>query len=117
MGTIYLVNILHKILIYSKYTLINGTIISRPFMLIIIFEYTCNMVIDIHSKILIHPTIFLRIHKIYLCIFTGLQLNWSHLLLMGHKYFFLDENQIKCCLNVRMNIKIVAKSPNVVANN
>jgi hypothetical protein len=50
MGIIYLVNILHKILMYSKYTLINLTIISRPFMLIIIFEYTCNMVVHIHSK-------------------------------------------------------------------
>jgi hypothetical protein len=50
MGVIYLVNILHKILIYSKYTLINVTIISRPFMLIIILEYTCNMVIHIYSK-------------------------------------------------------------------
>jgi hypothetical protein len=54
MGTIYLVNILHKILIYSKYTLINVTIISRPFMLIIIFEYSCNMVFHIHSKIYIY---------------------------------------------------------------
>jgi hypothetical protein len=50
MGTIYLVNILHKILIYLKYTLINVTIISKPFMLIIIFEYTCNMIVHIHSK-------------------------------------------------------------------
>jgi len=50
MGTIYLVNILHKSLIYSKYTLISVTIISRPFMLIIILEYTCNMVGHIHSK-------------------------------------------------------------------
>jgi hypothetical protein len=50
MGTIYLVNILHKILIYSKYTLISVTIISKPFMLIIIFEYTCNMVVHIHFK-------------------------------------------------------------------
>jgi len=50
MGTIYLVNVIHKILIYSKYTLINVTIISRPFMLIIIFEYKCNMVVHIHSK-------------------------------------------------------------------
>jgi len=50
MGTIHLVNILNKILIYSKYTLIIVTIISRPFMLIILFEYTCNMVIHIHSK-------------------------------------------------------------------
>jgi len=49
MGIIYLVNILHKLLIYSKYTVISVTIISRPFMLIIIFEYTCNMV-HIHSK-------------------------------------------------------------------
>jgi hypothetical protein len=50
MGTIYLVNVLHKILIYSKYTLINVTITSRPIMLIIILEYTCNMVVHIHSK-------------------------------------------------------------------
>jgi hypothetical protein len=50
MGTIYLVNILHKILIYLKYTLISVIIISRPFMLIIVFEYTCNMVVHIHSK-------------------------------------------------------------------
>jgi hypothetical protein len=50
MGTMYLVNILHKILIYSKYTLINVTIILRLFMLIILLEYTCNMVVEIHSK-------------------------------------------------------------------
>jgi hypothetical protein len=50
MGTIYLVNIVHEILIYSKYTLINVTIILRPFILIILIEYTCNMVVDIHSK-------------------------------------------------------------------
>jgi len=50
MGAIYLVNILCKILIYEKYTLISVTIISRPFMLIIILEYTCNMVVHIHSK-------------------------------------------------------------------
>jgi len=50
MGTMYLVNILYKILIYSKYTLINVTIILRLFMLIILFEYTCNMVVGIHSK-------------------------------------------------------------------
>jgi hypothetical protein len=50
MGTIYLVNILYKILIYSKYTLISVTIILRPFMLIIILEYTCNMGFHIHSK-------------------------------------------------------------------
>jgi len=57
MGTIYLVNILHKILIYSKNTLINLTIIPRPFMLIIILEYTCNMVVHIHSKYtFINPT-------------------------------------------------------------
>jgi hypothetical protein len=37
-------------LIYSKYTLIVITIISRPFMLIILFEYTCNMVVHIHLK-------------------------------------------------------------------
>jgi hypothetical protein len=56
MGTIYLVNILHKIFKYSKYTLISVTIISRPFMLIIILEYTCNMVVHIHSKyIFINP--------------------------------------------------------------
>jgi hypothetical protein len=50
MGTIYLINILHKILIYSKYTLTNVTIILRPFMVIIFLEYTCNMVVHIHSK-------------------------------------------------------------------
>jgi len=50
MGTIYLANILHIILIYSKYTPFNVTIISRSFMLIIIFEYTFNMVVHIHLK-------------------------------------------------------------------
>jgi len=50
MGTIYLINSLHKILIYSKYTLINVTIILRPFMLIILLEYTCNIDVHIHSK-------------------------------------------------------------------
>jgi len=50
MGIIYLANILHKILIYSKYTLFSVTIISRPSMLIIIFEYTSNMVVDINLK-------------------------------------------------------------------
>jgi hypothetical protein len=50
MGTIYLINSLHKILIYAKYTLISVTIILKSFMLIIIFEYTCNMVVHIHSK-------------------------------------------------------------------
>jgi hypothetical protein len=65
MGTTYLVNILHKILIYSKYTLINVTIIPRPFMLIIILEYTCNMVVHIHSKYtFINFNTFLYIHKV-----------------------------------------------------
>ncbi len=50
MGTICLVNILQIFLVYSKYTLISVTIISRPLMLIIIPEYTCNMVVHIHSK-------------------------------------------------------------------
>jgi len=50
MGTIYLINILHKKFVYSKYTLISVTIILRPFMWIIILEYTCNMVVHIHSK-------------------------------------------------------------------
>jgi len=50
MGTIYLINFWHKFLIYSKYTLINVTIILRPFMLIIILEYTCNMVVHVHWK-------------------------------------------------------------------
>jgi hypothetical protein len=50
MGTIYLINILHKIFIYSKYALISVTIIMRPFMLIILFEYTCNMVVHMYSK-------------------------------------------------------------------
>jgi hypothetical protein len=71
MGTIYLVNILHKILIYSKYTLISVTIILRPFMLIIILEYTCNMVIHINSyyKFINHDTfnyIFLNSQNILL---------------------------------------------------
>jgi hypothetical protein len=50
MGIVYLANILHKILIYSKYKIFNVTIISRPFMLIMIFEYTFNMVVHINSK-------------------------------------------------------------------
>jgi len=49
MGTIYLINILHKISIYSKYKPI-VTIILRLFMLIIIFEYACNMVVHVHSN-------------------------------------------------------------------
>jgi hypothetical protein len=49
MATMYFVNILHRILIYFKNTL-SVTIISRPFMLITIFEYTCNIVIHIHLK-------------------------------------------------------------------
>jgi hypothetical protein len=48
MGIIYLTNISHKILIYSKYSLFSVTIISKPFM--IIFEYTYNMVVHINSK-------------------------------------------------------------------
>jgi hypothetical protein len=47
---IYLVNILHKVLMYPKYTLISLTIILMPFMLITIFKYTCNMVVHTHSK-------------------------------------------------------------------
>jgi hypothetical protein len=50
MGIIYLANILHKILIYSKYILFSVTIISGPFMLIIILEYTSNMVVHINSR-------------------------------------------------------------------
>jgi len=50
MGTIYLTNILHKIWIYSKYRLFNVTIISRPFILIMLIEYTSNMVVRIHSE-------------------------------------------------------------------
>jgi len=50
MGIIYLANILHKILICPKYTLFNVTIISRPFMLIIILKYTFDMVVHINSK-------------------------------------------------------------------
>jgi len=49
MVAIYLVYILHSFFIYSKYTP-NVTIILRLFMLIIILEYTCNMVIHIQSK-------------------------------------------------------------------
>jgi len=112
MGTIYLVNILHKFLRYSKYTLINVTIILRPFMLIILLEYTCNMFVHIHSKYtfinLNTPIILFIIHKILLCILIGLQLNWSHLELMGHELFFFDENQTECFSHGRMNTKIVA---------
>ncbi len=50
MGIIYLTNTLHEILIYSKYTLIIVTIILIPFMLMIILEYTGNMVVHVHSK-------------------------------------------------------------------
>jgi len=96
MGIIYLTNILHKILIYSKCTLFSVTVISRPFVLIIILEYTSNMVVHMSSKytfiILILPIMLSRIQKIHLCIVVRLQLNWSHLQLMGHKLFFLDEN-------------------------
>jgi hypothetical protein len=76
MGTIYLANILHTILLYSKYIPFNVSIISTPFMIIIIFEYTSNI---------LHPIIFFKIHKIHLYIFIGLQL-------MGHTLFLLDEN-------------------------
>jgi hypothetical protein len=65
-------------------------------MIIIIFEYTSNMVVHIHSKYtfmnILHPIIFFRIHKRHLYIFIGLQLNWSHLQLMEHTLFFLGEN-------------------------
>jgi hypothetical protein len=50
MDTIYFANILHKSLIYSKYTLFSVTIILRPFMIIIILEYMYNMVVHINSK-------------------------------------------------------------------
>jgi hypothetical protein len=46
MNTIYLVNILNKTLIYSKYTLINVTIILRPFILIILLEYNNNLILQ-----------------------------------------------------------------------
>jgi hypothetical protein len=37
---------------------------------------------------------------------------------MGHKLFFLDENQNSCCVVANMtSTRIVAKCPNVVANN
>jgi len=39
--------------------------------------------------------------------FIGLQLNWSHLQLMGHRLFFVDENQTKRGSHGRMNTKIV----------
>jgi len=65
MGTIYLVFILHKNLIYSKFTLINVSIILKPFMLIIILEYTCNMLVHIHSKYtFINPNTPLYIHRV-----------------------------------------------------
>jgi hypothetical protein len=81
-------------------------------MLIIIFEYTCNMVIHMHSKYTfvsynIPNYIPQNTQKIYLCILVRLQLNWSHLQLMGHKLLFLNENQIKCCSHGRMQNKIV----------
>jgi hypothetical protein len=64
MAIIYLVSILHKIIMYSKYTP-NITIISRPFMLIIIFEYTCNIIVRIHSKYtFVNPNIFNYIFKV-----------------------------------------------------
>jgi len=47
MGTIYLTNILHIILIYSIYI---------SFIITIIFEYIFNMIVCIHSKYtLINP--------------------------------------------------------------
>jgi hypothetical protein len=59
MGTKYLVIILHKVLIYSKYTLNSVTIILRPFMLTTKFECTCNMVVHVHSKYMfINPNTF-----------------------------------------------------------
>jgi len=58
MAVIYLVHIVQKILICSKYTL-NVTIIWRPFILIIIFEYTCNNIVHMHSKYtFVNPNIF-----------------------------------------------------------
>jgi hypothetical protein len=47
MGTIYLVNIL----MYSKNTLISATIILKSFMLIILIEYTFNMIVHIDQNI------------------------------------------------------------------
>jgi hypothetical protein len=81
-------------------------------MLIIILEYTCNMVVHIHSKYtFINPNTPnytpynskntpLYIHRVATKLVT--------LQLMGYKLFFLDENQTKCCSHVRMNIKIVS---------
>ncbi len=51
MGTIYLVNTLRRTSIYSKH-IFNVTIILKPFMLIIKFEYICNLDGHIHSKYL-----------------------------------------------------------------
>jgi hypothetical protein len=62
MGIIYLTNILHKILIYSKYTLFSVTIISRPLMIIIILEYTSNMVVHIHSGIHIYKSYYAQLY-------------------------------------------------------
>jgi hypothetical protein len=98
MGTIYLINMLHKILIYSKYTL-NVTIILRPFMLIIIiFEYTYNLAIHIQSKnIFVNLNKPNYIHKIHLCILIGLQLMGTQVVLRWkpNKMLFTwkDENQ------------------------
>jgi hypothetical protein len=92
---------LHKIVIYSKYT-ISVTIILRPFMqIIIIIEYKYKLVIPIHSKyIFVNPIIFLRIYKIHLCTVIGLQL-------IGDKLFFMHEKQTKCCSHGRIKINIV----------
>jgi hypothetical protein len=52
-------------MIYSKYISFIVTIISRPFMLIIIFEYTSNMVVCIHSKYtFINPNTPLYTHRV-----------------------------------------------------
>jgi hypothetical protein len=50
MDIIYWINILHKNVIYSKHILFSVTIISRPFLLIIILESTYNMVVHTNSK-------------------------------------------------------------------
>jgi len=54
MGIVYLTNILHIILICSIDIPFNVTMISRPFILILILEYTSNMVVHTFDT-LINP--------------------------------------------------------------
>jgi len=57
-------------------------------------DSTLNHKLDFRVTTLIYPTIPLKIHQIHNCIFIRFRLNWSHLCLMEHKLFFLDENKL-----------------------